>query len=63
MLHQKGLKIIESQIYGSVRLIALESERQSFLYNLYRSSHVMSQHSQERKVSGIWVSNIPRYDQ
>lgn len=62
VLHPKGLKVIESQVLGNVHIIALEGDRQSLLYNFYKSTHILSQLNQERRVSGIWVSSFPRHD-
>lgn len=62
VLHPKGLKVIESQVLGNVHIIALEGDRQSLLYNFYKSTHILSQLNQERRVSGIWVSSFPRND-
>ncbi len=46
VLNPKGLKVIESQVLGNVHIIALEGNRQSLLYNFYKSSHILSQLSQ-----------------
>lgn len=46
LLHEKGMKIIESQILGDLHLVALEGNRQNLLYSFYRSQHVLNKHNQ-----------------